>query len=67
MKWIEIYPIDNTTVVHCIYHLNNWGLLHSSSTTIVTVLTLNKKHEQQYYYSVFAIILPDGIDSMLVH
>ena len=28
---------SNTTVVHCIYHLNNWGLLHSSSMAIVTV------------------------------
>lgn len=37
MNWIEIHPIDNTTVVHYIYHLNNWGLPHNSSMTIVTV------------------------------
>ena len=25
MKWIEIYPTDNTTVVHCIYHFEQLG------------------------------------------
>ena len=44
MKWIEIYPIDNTTVVHCIYHFEQLGTATQQFHDYChCVLTLNKK------------------------